>query len=91
MSRKLGPKQVEVLYQVIECFDGAAPSIKAVAERVGPYGSLKYGYATVHRCIDRGLLRRDPKHPASSPNGWGAVVATTGGYDALKQARSDGR
>jgi len=88
MIRRIGPKQIEALYQVIECFDGAAPSIKSVAERIGPYGSLKYGYATVHRCIDRGLLRRDPKHPESSAHGWGAVVATEAGYHALKAYRN---
>lgn len=31
-------------------------AILPVAEHVGPYGSRKYGYRTVHRAIDAGLI-----------------------------------
>lgn len=32
-------------------------AILPVAEHVGPHGSRKYGYATVHRAIAAGLIR----------------------------------
>lgn len=32
-------------------------AILPVAEAVGPNGSRRYGYATVHRAIDAGLVR----------------------------------
>jgi hypothetical protein len=32
-------------------------AILPVAEYVGPHGSRKYGYATVHRAIKAGLIR----------------------------------
>jgi len=54
-------------------------SKKALAEVVGPNGSLDYGYRIVDRCLRRDLLAVDPRDEQSNPHGKGAVVLTDKG------------
>lgn len=58
---------------------GAVPSTHVLAQWVGPHNSTKYGYAIVKRCVEAGLVVRDPNHPSATPTGAGAVVLTNTG------------
>lgn len=56
MSR-MGPRMRDVVWWVSRmpgCY------MVVVASKVGPNGSLKYGYRTVHRAIRAGLVRKVP-------------------------------
>lgn len=54
--RRIGPRMQEAL-DFVRRNPGCA--ILPVAEAVGPYGSRAYGYRTVHRAIDAGLIRAE--------------------------------
>jgi len=53
MPIRIGPRMIDVLTYV-----KANPNCIMIraAEHVAPNGSLKYGYATVHRAIDAGII-----------------------------------
>lgn len=53
MTTRIGPKMQDAVLYVR---DNPGCPILPVAEYVGPNGSLKYGYATVHRAINAGLI-----------------------------------
>lgn len=53
MKRRLG-SQMAIALNYIDAHPGTA--IRPVALLVGPHGSLKYGYATVHRLIRAGFV-----------------------------------
>jgi hypothetical protein len=72
-SRRIGPRMAAAR-QIVQWRGGAMPSMLALAESVGPHGSIRYGYAIVHRAIRAGLLAIDPRHPLRAPSGHGAVV-----------------
>jgi hypothetical protein len=73
MKTKIGPR-MDDLMSLLDSTGGVAPSMMWLAERVGPHGSLRYGYQIVHRCIRAGLIRIDPEHEARSAHSSGAVV-----------------
>lgn len=54
-STRIGRRMSDVV-----AFVSANPgcSMLAAAEAVGPHGSRRYGYASVHRAIDAGLVVR---------------------------------
>lgn len=52
-TTRIGPKMSEVLSILAR---GPATRID-VARDVGPHGSLRYGYATIGRCLRAGLVR----------------------------------
>lgn len=56
MSRRYGPKMKEAAAYV-RCHPGC--SMIEVARQVGPNGSLRYGYAIVHRAVLAGLIRAE--------------------------------
>lgn len=65
------------------CADGPQARIDVV-DVVGPHGSRRYGYGTVHRCVRAGLLT------ITGPIGGrrGATLwVTPAGLDALRRAR----
>lgn len=64
----------EAVRVVREEFGGAAPSMMALASRVGPHGSLQFGYRIIHRAIRAGMLRVDSDHPDAAKKGMGAIV-----------------
>ena len=76
MNPRIGPRMQEALEHC------PAPSMLEIAHRVGPNGSLCYGYRTVHRCLAAGLVTLDPRHPDASKRGKGAVVLTDAGRAA---------
>lgn len=80
---RIGPK----MRAAVAAADRAGPaqSMKWIAERVGPNGSLKYGYRTVNRAIHAGLLEVVPDHPEANPHGQGAVVVTDKGQQARQE------
>lgn len=55
IRKRVGPRMKDVV-----SFVEANPGCVAmrVAQAVGPHGSLKYGYATVHRAIRAGVVNR---------------------------------
>lgn len=55
--RRIGPRMRDVQSIVYH-----APGCRAIvaARAVGPHNSLRYGYATVHRAIDAGIVRAEP-------------------------------
>lgn len=53
---RVGPKMYMVL-EYVEDYPGC-PKLHP-AEYAGPHGSRKYGYNTVNRCIERGLVRAE--------------------------------
>lgn len=52
----LGPRMYET-----RCYVARNPGcpILPVAEHVGPNGSRRFGYRTVHRCLSAGLLQTE--------------------------------
>jgi hypothetical protein len=57
---RIGPKMQILLALVKRC--GAIATIDA-AERVGPHGSLKFGYAIIERASRKGLVTFAPPLP----------------------------
>lgn len=57
-STHIGPAMEAVLRMVRQ--QPGQYTMLDVARIVGPNRSLKYGYRTVHRCLDRGLIRIVP-------------------------------
>lgn len=53
MAKRIGPRMLDVVSFVARN-EGCA--ILPVAEHVGPNGSRNYGYRTVHRAADAGLI-----------------------------------
>ena len=51
---RIGPRMREALEYISE--HPGCPAVD-VARDVGPNGSTRYGYRTVHRCISAGLVR----------------------------------
>jgi hypothetical protein len=51
---RVGPRMLDVVRYVE---DHPGTSILSVAEHVGPHGSRQFGYRTVHRAIQKGLVR----------------------------------
>lgn len=74
---RLGPR----MRYAVKLMDtvGALPSKKQLAEKVGPNGSLDYGYRVVDRCLSAGLMSVESGHSEASPHGIGAVVITEKG------------
>jgi hypothetical protein len=65
---------------------GPAKSMLQLATSVGPNGSQKFGYRTVHRCRRRNLIRVESDHPEAEERGAGAVLLTDKGeqyYDEV--------
>lgn len=58
MGKRIGPRMREVVAYV-DAHPGCP--ILPVAEHVGPHGSRQFGYRTVHRCIDAGLVEHVPQ------------------------------
>lgn len=58
MSKRIGPKMAAARY-----YAGEGRAIIDVASRVGPNGSLKFGYQIVHRAIKAGIVRTAPPLP----------------------------
>lgn len=56
-SVRIGPRMRDVVSFVTR--NPGLPML-AAAEHVGPHGSRNYGYRTVHRAIDAGLVERRP-------------------------------
>lgn len=54
---RVGPKMVDA-YEIVRMRPGCNKSY--VASRVGPNGSLQYGYRTVDRAIEAGLIKAEP-------------------------------
>lgn len=56
MSKRIGP-----CMSVVSNFVSANPGCVMIraARYVGPRGSLRYGYASVHRAIRAGLVRKE--------------------------------
>lgn len=54
MTNRIGPRMAQAVAYVRK---HPGCSILPVAERVGPNGSRKFGYRTVHRAIRAGLIR----------------------------------
>ena len=78
---RVGPR----MHLAVKLAQSVYPSKKQLAERVGPNGSLDYGYRIVDRCIRKGLISRpDPSHPAAEVRGKGAVVVTAKGRRYLR-------
>lgn len=50
---RVGPRMWDVVAYVAR---NPGTAILPVAREVGPHGSTRYGYATVHRAIDAGLV-----------------------------------
>lgn len=71
---RMGPKMQEIIRY---CAEQPAPSKHALANEVYSHG----GNGPIDRCIERGLLERDPDHPASSDRGDGAIVITDEGRE----------
>ena len=70
--RPIGPRMAAAIAYVRR---NPGCAILPVAEYVGPNGSRKYGYRTVHRAIKRGLIRA-----AKLPTGkYALTVPSTGG------------
>lgn len=84
---RIGPKMRAAVRIVSD--EGPAQSKKWVAERVGPHGSLRYGYRTVDRALRAGLLSMQVGHPAAEPRAIGALVVTEKGRRALSEADAD--
>jgi len=83
-GERLGPKMRAALRLVDQA--GPVQSKKWIAERVGPNGSLKYGYRIVNRCISAGVLSwPDSDHKAANPHGSGAVTVTDKGERVLER------
>lgn len=83
-GEQVGPR-MHAAVGVLARYD-ALPSMKQLAEKVGPNGSLKYGYRVVKRCQRKGLISRpDPDHPESNPHGTGAISVTEKGQQYLEQ------
>lgn len=79
---RIGPA-MKAAVSVLDRSGGVLPNMCALADRVGPNGSRKYGYETVYRCIRAGLIVIDSDHPNRSRRGSGAVVLTDSGREAL--------
>jgi len=64
---RIGPRMRDVVWLV-----GNNPGLSMLraAEYVGPHGSRKFGYRTVHRAIQAGLVRRLP----GARKGWFVLV-----------------
>lgn len=58
MARRIGRKMAMVAF-----YAGEGRAIIDVAAKVGPQGSLQYGYATVNRAIKAGIVRVAPPLP----------------------------
>jgi len=60
--KRIGPRMSAVL-----SFVRANPGLAMLraARHVGPHGSLNYGYRTVRRVIDAGLVRTERGHRGS--------------------------
>lgn len=53
---RIGPRMAEALDYITR---NPGCAILPVAEHVGPRGSRRYGYRTVHRRLEAGLVRND--------------------------------
>lgn len=53
MSTRIGPRMIDAANYVLR---NQGCSMLDVAQYVGPNGSTNYGYRTVHRAIDAGLI-----------------------------------
>lgn len=78
-NKRIGPAMAATCRILRHYFDGVAESRMELARHVGPHGSLKYGYATIDRCLTAGLVRIDPDHPKRARRSSGAVVLTDAG------------
>jgi len=58
---RIGPRMIDAVSFVA---DKPGCPILPVAEHVGPNGSRQYGYRTVHRAIEAGLLEHRPADDA---------------------------
>jgi len=73
--RRIGPKMGEAV-RIVRRAGGAVPCCKYLAERVGPNGSLRYGYDIVGRCLKAGILALDTEDPLAKRGSAGAVTLT---------------
>jgi len=82
----VGPKMRAALQILAR---GPKQSKKALAEVVGPNGSLRYGYEVVNRVVKGKLATVESDHEDANPHGAGAVVLTDAGreyLDSLEEA-----
>ena len=77
-TTRTGPAMAHAC-RVLRDQDGVMPSKMTLAAEIGPHGSLKYGYATIERCLKAGLVRVEPNHPQRGTHSGGAVVLTEKG------------
>lgn len=63
MTARVGPRMAEAVAYVSQ---NPGCTMLEVAEHVGPNGSRQYGYRTVHRCIDAGLIENTSTTHVSS-------------------------
>ena len=70
-TKRVGPRMQRAI-NILHDAGGEAPCMLWLAERVGPHGSRKYGYAIVHRLIDAGICYLSPDR--GSIHGKGALV-----------------
>ena len=82
-TRRTGPSMA-LACRVLAQNGGVLPSQMALAEEIGPHGSLKYGYATIKRALAAGLVRVDPDHPERGAHSDGAVVLTERGAQVAR-------
>lgn len=72
MITRIGPRMRDA-YNYVREQGGVVPSAQPIANAIAP--SQAFGYRTVDRCLEAGILIRDPNHPKSSTRGNGAIIA----------------
>lgn len=86
-NESVGPKMHAAVRVVAQ--RSGLQSKKALAEIVGPNGSLDYGYRIVDRCLRKDLIAVDPSDEQANPHGKGAVKLTDKGARYLAANTDD--
>lgn len=74
---RVGDRMIDVLRAVDA--NGTYPSVTSLAKDVYPDATVSPSKSPVARCLNRGLLERDPDHPATGEKSQGAILITEQG------------